>query len=181
MKKLFSLIAAVLFAGSMFAAEYVKVTAAPENWAGEYLIVYENSETEAFVFNGQDAVNGYAAATIADGKITSSDLAAYEATIAAMEGGYSVKVGEKYLSGTSKNNKIIFTDDAALNTLEYSTDNVLIISNTSVLRFNSASNQLRFRYYKAEARQRRPVVPLRPPKQSAAVCRNRLWILLHLV
>ena len=93
MKKLFSLIAAVLFAGSMFAAEYVKVTAAPENWAGEYLIVYENSETEAFVFNGQDAVNGYAAATIADGKITSSDLAAYEATITAMVGGYSVKEG----------------------------------------------------------------------------------------
>ena len=149
MKKLFSLIAAVLFAGSMFAAEYVKVTAAPENWAGEYLIVYEKSETEAFVFNGQDAANGYAAATIADGKITSSDLAAYEATIAAMEGGYSVKVGEKYLSGTKNDNKLNFTDDAALNTLEYSTDNVLIISNTSVLRFNSASNQLRFRYFKA--------------------------------
>lgn len=148
MKKFFSLVAAVLFAGSMFAAEYVKVTAAPENWAGEYLIVYENSKTEAFVFNGQDAVNGYAAATIADGKITSSDLAAYEVTIAAMEGGYSVKVGEKYLSGTSGSNALNLTDDAALNTLEYSTDNVLIISNTSVLRFNSASNQLRFRYYK---------------------------------
>ena len=148
MRKIFSLIAAVLFAGSMFAAEYVKVTAAPENWAGEYLIVYEKSETEAFVFNGQDAVNGYAAVTIADGKITSSDLAAYEATIAAMEGGYSVKVGEKYLSGTSGSNALNFTDDAALNTLEYSTDNVLIISNTSVLRFNSASNQMRFRYYK---------------------------------
>ena len=148
MRKIFSLIAAVLFAGSMFAAEYVKVTAAPENWAGEYLIVYEKSETEAFVFNGQDALNGYAAATIADGKITSSDLAAYEATIAAMEGGYSVKVGEKYLSGTSGSNALNLTADAALNTLEYSTDNVLIISNTSVLRFNSASNQMRFRYYK---------------------------------
>ena len=148
MRKIFSLIAAVLFAGSMFAAEYVKVTAAPENWAGEYLIVYEKSETEAFVFNGQDAVNGCAAATIADGKITSSDLAAYEVTIAAMEGGYSVKVGEKYLSGTSGSNALNLTADAALNTLEYSTDNVLIISNTSVLRFNSASNQMRFRYYK---------------------------------
>ena len=149
MRKLFSIIAATLFATFTFATDYVKVTAEPTDWSGTYVVVYENSETEAFVFNGQDAVNGYVTATIASGKITSDALASYEVTIAPMTGGYSVLVGEKYLSGTSGSNVMNFTDAAALNTIEFSTDNVLITSNTSVLRFNSASNQLRFRYFKA--------------------------------
>lgn len=151
MKKFFSLFAALLFAGSMMAADYVKVTAAPANWAGKYLVVYESSATKALVFNGKDEANGYAEATIADGKITSADLSGYEVTVATMEGGFSIKVGNKYISGTSGSNVINFGDDPALNTLEFSTDNVLVTSNTSVLRFNAANNNMRFRYFKSSS------------------------------
>ena len=56
--------------------------------------------------------------------------------------------------GTDGKNTLKFTDTAAnaVNTITLSeTDGVIITSNTSVLRFNAASNQLRFRYYKSSS------------------------------
>ncbi len=129
---------------------YQKVTAAPSDWSGKYLIVYE-SGTNAYVFNGQDAVNGYVSATISEGKITSTDaLAAVQVTIESMTGGYAVKTANGYISGTSGSNVLNFNaSDQQLNTISLeSSDEVLLTSNTSVLRFNNASNQMRFRYYK---------------------------------
>ena len=132
---------------------YVKVTAAPEDWSGTYLIVNEADETSAYVFNGNDAVNGYVSATIANSKITSStELDAVAVTIEKTTDGYTLKVNGQYIYGTDGKNTLKFTDTAAnaVNTITLSeTDGVIITSNTSILRFNSASNQMRFRYYKA--------------------------------
>lgn len=132
---------------------YVKVTAAPEDWSGTYLIVNEADETSAYVFNGNDAVNGYVSATIANSKITSStELDAVAVTIEKTTDGYTLKVNGQYIYGTDGKNTLKFTDTAAnaVNTVTFSeTDGVVITSNTSILRFNSASNQMRFRYYKA--------------------------------
>lgn len=72
MKKLSILFAALLATTLSFAADYEKVTAAPADWSGEYLIVYEKSATEAYVFNGVDAVSDYTTETIADGKIATT-------------------------------------------------------------------------------------------------------------
>ena len=70
------------------AGTYVKVTSAPANWEGTYLIVYENG-TSAMVFNGKDAVNGYVSASISDHTIAASDaLDAVAVTVEAMTGGY---------------------------------------------------------------------------------------------
>ena len=135
------------------ASSFVKVTAAPTDWSGTYLIVYESSETEALVFNGKDEANGYVAATIDGGKITATtELNAVTVVVEAVEGGYTIKVGGQYIYGTSGSNKLNFTADAAsagVNTFAMGTDGVLITSNTSVLRFNASSNQMRFRYYKS--------------------------------
>ena len=132
---------------------YVKVTAAPEDWSGTYLIVNEADETSAYVFNGQDVSDGYISAKIADGKITSStELDAVAVTVEKTTDGYTLKVNGQYIYGTDGKNTLKFTDTAAnaVNTITLSeTDGVIITSNTSVLRFNSASNQMRFRYYKA--------------------------------
>ena len=132
---------------------YVKVTAAPKDWSGTYLVVYEADSTSAYVFNGKDAVNGYVSATIANGKITSStELDAVAVTIEKTTDGYTLKVNGQYIYGTKDSNKLNFTTTAAnaVNTVTFSeTDGVVITSNTSILRFNSASNQMRFRYYKA--------------------------------
>ena len=129
---------------------YEKVTAAPNDWTGTYLIVYEDG-SNAYVFNGVDVANGYVSATINDGVINSSDeLNAIAVTIEAMNGGYAIKTANGYIYGSSGSNKLNFnTTIQQLNTIEFETDTVKITSNTSVLRFNDASNQKRFRYYKS--------------------------------
>ena len=134
------------------AVNYEKVTAAPEDWSGEYLLVYEDG-TDAYVYTGVDAASNYVSATIESNQIALPENAA-TLTIAAMEGGYSIMVNGgtndgKYLSGTSGSNATNFNADAVANTLGYSSDHATITSNTSNLTFNSASNNLRFRYFKA--------------------------------
>ena len=132
------------------AGSYVKVTTTPTSWEGTYLIVYENGKT-ANVFNGQDAINGYITASISNNIISGSNtLDAVAVKIESMTGGYAIKINNKYLSGTSGSNNLNFNDTQQLNTIKLDDDNtVLITSNTSVLRFNSTSSQLRFRYYKS--------------------------------
>ena len=129
---------------------YEKVTAAPNDWTGTYLIVYEDG-SNAYVFNGLDAVNGYVSATINDGVINSSDeLNAIAVTIEAMNGGYALKTANGYIYGSSGSNKLNFNKTTQqLNTIEFVDDTVEITSNTSVLRFNNTNNQMRFRYYKS--------------------------------
>ena len=131
-------------------ADYEKVTSAPTDWSGKYLIVYEEGE-KAYVFNGKDEANGYVAATISDNKITGADnLDDVAVTIAAMEGGYSIKTANGYIYGKSGENALKFdATSQQLNTISYTDSGVDIISNNTNLRFNSASNQLRFRYYKS--------------------------------
>ena len=129
---------------------YEKVTAAPNDWTGTYLIVYEDG-SNAYVFNGVDAVNGYVSATINDGVINSSnELNAIAVTIEAMNGGYAIKTANGYIYGASGSNKLKFDESTQqLNTIAFDKGTVEITSNTSVLRFNSTANQMRFRYYKS--------------------------------
>ncbi len=129
---------------------YVKVVSAPADWSGKYLIVYEDG-TDAYVFNGKDEANGYVSA-VTDGDVikANSEIDAVAVTIAAMEGGYSVKTADGYIYGTSNSN-VINTNASApqLNTIEFTADGVVITAG-EVFQFNSASNNMRFRYYRSE-------------------------------
>ena len=125
---------------------YVKVTSEPADWTGKYLIVYQE-DAVSYVFNGKDEVNGYIAAKVGSVIKADSELDAVAVTIAEMDGGYSIMAETGYMAGKSGGNGLVFEAEAALNTLEYSADGVVITSNERVLRFNSASNQMRFRYY----------------------------------
>lgn len=155
MKKLSTMLIALLAIVTMSANTFTKVTSAPDDWSGQYLVVFEKSATEAWIFNGKDAAQDYVTATIVDGKIVSDDLDQYAVTVEAMSGGYSIKVGAQYMGGDASKNIIKFNAQPILNTI--SMDSVVYFtSNTSVLRFNSTSTisddketGLRFRYYKA--------------------------------
>lgn len=153
MKKLTLSLAALMACTLSFAATtYEKVTTAPTDWSGEYLLVYEVDETTANVWTGVDATNCYAAATIADGKITVDEAVTIK--IAATSAAYSIMVNGgtndgKYISGKSGSNTIVFGAAAVDNTLTLEENGVKIESNTSVMRYNTASNQNRFRYFKA--------------------------------
>lgn len=132
------------------AVNYEKVTSAPADWSGEYILVYE-SGSDAYVYTGVDANNNYAAATISDDVIAIPE-GAVTLTIASMEGGYSIRIGGgtndgKYISGTSGTNTTKFGADPVANTLAI-TDGSAVITAGEAIAFNSGSATLRFRYYK---------------------------------
>ena len=135
---------------------YEKVTSAPEDWSGEYLIVYEEGSV---AFDGSlqalDAAENTIGVVLNNGTIEASeevDAAAF--TIATMEGGYSVKAASgKYIGVTSNSNGLTSSDTEIAHSLSIdgSENAVIKVSTPSgdmTLRYNSATNQLRFRYYK---------------------------------
>ena len=131
---------------------FVKMTSAPTDWSGEYILVYEQSATSGYVWTGVDAVNGYVSKTISSNTIADDGLVTV--TIAPMTGGYSVKVNGgandgKYISGISGSNKLNFGTSPVLNTFTFESNNVKMVSNTSVMRFNNNSGQNRFRYFQS--------------------------------
>ncbi len=130
-------------------AQYAKVTTAPTDWSGEYLLVYENGSS-AYVYTGVDQASNYASTTISNNKITKPN-GAVSLVIASMEGGYSVKVNGgtnngKYISGSTGSNTTNFTAEAVANTISITEGKALITANTTIY-FNTANNNLRFRYF----------------------------------
>ena len=134
--------------------DFVKVTSAPMDWSGEYILVYEQNATIGYVWTGVDEVNSYVSKTISN-DIIADDQSLITLTIASMSGGYSVKVNGganngKYIYGTSNSNKINFGNYPSLNTLSFASNGVKMVSNTSVMRFNNNSGQNRFRYFQSD-------------------------------
>lgn len=132
--------------------DFVKVTSAPTDWSGEYILVYEQNATTGYVWTGVDAVNGYVSKPISSNTI--ADDGVVSITIAPMSSGYSIRINGgtnngKYIFGTSGSNKINFGSNPSLNTLSYESNCVKIVSNTSVMRFNNNSGQNRFRYFQS--------------------------------
>ncbi len=132
--------------------DYVKVTTAPSDWSGEYLIVYEDGSV---AFNGGisdklDVAENGIAVTISGGTIASTaDIDNATFTIAKMDGGYSVKSHSGiYISGKADSNTIVEGSEAVANTITLTDGNAVIASNAASIMYNAASNQLRFRFYK---------------------------------
>ena len=138
--------------GDAAETSYVKVTATPSDWSGTYLIVYESGAT-AYVYNGTDSgAKNYVSATISDNQIArSSAVDAVAVQIAKSGSGYSIKVPNgKYISGGTSNGTT-FNTSAVANTITLNTNGSVKINNntTTSFQFNSASDQMRFRYFKS--------------------------------
>lgn len=128
---------------------YKKVTEAPTDWSGTYVLVYENSGTEAYVWTGVDAVNCFTKETIENGKISGEFVTL---TIDALDNGYSILLngGEnngKYVYRSTGKNGLDIDNTQGANTIAINGDAVEIVSSGTTLKFNNANNQLRFRYY----------------------------------
>ncbi len=141
-------------AGGDTSTGYVKLTAAPSDWSGSYLIVYETEDGKAKIHNGKDGEGLYVEVDIVNGKIAKTDAVdACLATVATMTGGYSIKIAGQYMTGKGGNNNgTAFGADPLLNTISLESDGVKVASKDgNVLRFNKAtsSGNNRFRYYKA--------------------------------
>ncbi len=132
---------------------YVKVTAELSNWSGDYLIVYED---ENVAFNGGldtlDAENNTISVEIKDGQIeANANTNAANFTIAAVDGGYTIQSASNHYIGQTSDANGLKSDEttAYTNTISLNDEIANIISGGAYLRFNSASNQRRFRYYKS--------------------------------
>lgn len=142
--------------GSAAASYFVKVTTAPTDWSGTYLIVYETGKV---AFDGSlktlDAVSNTVDVTISDNKIEATD--ALMKSVFTIEpsttGNYSIKAANgSYIGRTKISNGF----DASATT---KFDHTLIIDDKGVLsvkssvgpalKYNSNSDQKRFRYYQS--------------------------------
>ena len=132
---------------------YKKVTSDLIDWTGEYLIVYEDG---SLVFDGSlttlDAISNYKSVTISGDEISATENENYSFTFEKVEGGYAIKSSSGYYIGNTANGN----DLKSSKTTQYpnkisfvSNEEINIISSESYLRFNSTSNQTRFRYFKS--------------------------------
>lgn len=143
------------FGSYITAAEtWTKVTTAPTDWSGDYLIVYETGKV---AFDGSrtttlDAPSNTQPVTISDGTITTNGCD-YYFTIKATDGGYTIKSASGYYIGrTEKSNGLDSnTSTTYTNTLSLTGGNISIQSGGTYLRYNKTndSNSKRFRYYKS--------------------------------
>ena len=134
---------------------YTKVTKAPADWSGTYLIV---SEGDKLIMDGSldklDVEGNKVDVTITDSKIT-GDYAKYAFTVEPMTGGYAIKSASgKYISGKSGSNELNSGSTQSLNTIELTSGKVIVTSDGTTLQYNNAAkNGTRFRYYKSQNQQ----------------------------
>ena len=136
---------------------YNKVTSAPADWSGTYILV---NDTASVAWTGVDSSNCTSAVTISANSITNPSSSIVTLEVAAMTGGYSIKVvggtnNGKYLDGKLSNgneaNGTYFSNSAVALTFSFETDWVKITaSKGQVLRYNNAAtNGNWFRFYKS--------------------------------
>lgn len=133
--------------------DYVKVTSGEDLTSGTYLIVYENG---SLAFNGGletlDAESNYINVTINNDIIAGSGVVdaatfTYDASAGTLKSASGYYIGKTANSnGMDVNKSTHYT-----NTINIDEDKnaVITASGGCVLRYNSASNQNRFRYYKS--------------------------------
>ena len=141
---------------------YTKVTSTSDLAEGQYLIVYEgNSTHDAVAFDGSlssmDVASNGIVVTIEDSQIEqTAETTAAEFTIAAKDGGFSIKsasglyIGQtSYANGLKPSADDDFTNDISFDSNGNAVIGITYSGGTVTLRYNYASDQLRFRYYKS--------------------------------
>ena len=152
----FTIVPMTAYADTEKSGSFVKVTDEPEDWSGDYLIVYEH-ENGSKAFDGGSSLNSAGNCidvTISNSEIASGNAAnAAKVTIAQIDGGYSIKTaGGTYIGGKSNANQVVTSSDAILNTISLDDDDyVQIVSNTAYFRYNTSWGG--FRYYKSVQQQ----------------------------
>ncbi len=141
------------------AAKFFKVTSAPSDWSGTYLIVYE---TGSLAFNGSltklDAGQNNISVVIENNEIEATDeTKAITFDIAKSDSGYTIKSASGYYIGaTSNSNSLLYNTSTKYNNeISFKSANEITIkgSGGAFLRYNASSgtSNERFRYYKSSS------------------------------
>ena len=127
---------------------YVKVTSAPADWTGDYVIVYEGDNS---ILDSDGDAKTHATATITDNKIPYASAQAYNIHIAQSGSGYSMKMGDNYYGLNSSSNALHVSPSAPTDnyrwTFRTESGGVIRAYNvkypTRFLQFNAGSHQFR--------------------------------------
>ena len=149
-----SLVVGAITASATGEKTYEKVTSAPTDWSGEYLIVYEDGSK---IFDGNlttlDCVSNNQGVDITNNSITTSN--AYSFTIAKSGSNYTIQSASGYYIGQTSNANGLKSNTSTTyaNTISLNADgSVNIVSGGAYLRFNNSNNNGdRFRYYKSSS------------------------------
>ncbi|MBR6933381.1 MAG: hypothetical protein IKH49_08780, partial [Bacteroidales bacterium] len=127
---------------------YVKVTSAPTDWTGDYLIVYE---ADKLVLDSDGDAKTHASVSIDEDKISYETAKAYNIRIEKSGSGYSMKMGDNYL-GLNSGSKNALNTSTSEPTDGYrwtfqTTDGTIRAYNlgfsTRFLQYNAGSGQFR--------------------------------------
>lgn len=134
---------------------FVKVTSKSELTDGNYLIVYE---TDGLAFNGGletlDAIGNTIGVDIVENTIAANDVnKAAVFTLASTDEVYTLlSASGLYIGQTTNANGLKAQEEALYNAITIGTDGEAdIVSGGAYLRYNAASDQTRFRYYKSDS------------------------------
>lgn len=120
---------------------------------GTYLIVYQPSETEAWVWDGEDGSNNFVSVPVSGGKITSDALANYQAVVSiedASKAEYKMHVSSGYVGADGSGNTLTFTPGPRALHLNMNKPYVTITANNNTKRLlfrPSGTSGGRFRFY----------------------------------
>ena len=153
---------------------YVKVTAAPTDWSGEYLIVNE-SNSKAFdgALTALDATNNVISVNINNQTITSTtatDTARF--TMTKSGAGYTIKSASGYYIGQNSDANGLQASETTtyINTLSYNGGDIDIVGSAGAhLRYNATAYQNRFRFFKSSTYTNQQPVQLYKKSGSDAV------------
>ena len=129
---------------------YEKITSTSDLKSGDYLIVYEDGN---LAFDGSlstlDVVGNSKSVTITNDEITTSDniYFTYDATAGTLKSASGYYIGQT----TNDNGLATSTTPTYANAISFDNGNADIVSSNAHLRYNSASNQTRFRYFKSSS------------------------------
>lgn len=128
--------------------KFVKVTAASDLTDGSYLIVYE--EGSLAMSDAVDAVGNTIAVTINNKTIEANTTTKAAMFTISVTNGTILGPNGKYIGSNSDANGMTISETALTNTITLNGSDVDIhAAGGAYLRYNSASNQNRFRYYKS--------------------------------
>lgn len=125
---------------------YKKVTEAPADWSGTYILVYEN-KNQAYISNGQGTANQYNTATITDGVIEDTKNVFVKLLISSLNSGYSVKLvggtnDGKYFTCESTGSLPVANTETEL-TVSLDGTGVVISNGSNKIRYNSSAKMFR--------------------------------------
>lgn len=134
------------------ATVYTRINSKPAaGWPGTYILVYEKSDTEAIIWNGEDASGNIVRATISNGQITSEALADYQVVVTEENANrYYVKAKNGYIGTDAKKNGLNFTNGGRECTIQQNGSYTMLETNTNTCRFlcyEPSQGTYRFRFY----------------------------------